>query len=104
MARHRLLETVRAYTAERLEEAGEASALRAGHARFYLELAERAEPELTGPEQQRWFERLEVEHANLRSALEWCLSHGESEWGLRLGGALVLFWRPRRCGEPGSWH
>lgn len=93
--RYRLLETVRVYAGERLEEARETAVLREAHARFYLALSERAEPELTGPDQQAWLERLEAEHANLRSAIEWSLSHGHAEWALRLAGALVLFWRVR---------
>lgn len=94
-ARYRLLETVRAYGADRLEETGETAALREAHARFYLSLAEDAEPQLVGPAQEGWFERLEAERANFRGALEWALSGGRSEWALRLAGALVLFWRVR---------
>ncbi|HWF74560.1 MAG TPA: hypothetical protein VG186_14515, partial [Solirubrobacteraceae bacterium] len=93
--RYRLLETLRAFASERLEEAGETRERRESHARFYLHLAERAEPDLTGPDQQRWFTCLEAERANLGSALEWSLGHGRSEWALRLAGALVLFWRVR---------
>jgi len=94
-SRPRLLETIGAYGAKRLEEAGETTALRVAHARFFLELAELAEPGLTGPHQQEWLDRLEADHANLRSALEWSLSHGPSEWALRMAGSLVLFWRVR---------
>ncbi|MCA1677574.1 MAG: tetratricopeptide repeat protein [Actinobacteria bacterium] len=93
--RYRLLETIRAYAAERLEEAGETPALRRAHAGHYLALAERAEPKLTGPEQAVWFKRLDSEHANLRAAIEWSLSHGKPDWALRLAGALVLFWHVR---------
>jgi predicted ATPase/DNA-binding CsgD family transcriptional regulator len=93
--RYRLLETIRAYAADRLEEGGEGPVVREAHARFYLDLAERAEPELTGPDQQRWFDRLDREHENLRLAVRWSLGHGQSEWALRLAGALVLFWRVR---------
>jgi len=101
---YRLLETIRVYAAERLEDAGEAAALRASHARFYLALAEQAEPELTGRHQEEWFERLEAERANLRSAIEWSLSHGQEEWALRLVGALVLFWRIRcRFSDGREW-
>ncbi len=93
--RYGLLETIRAYASDRLEEAGEAAGLRERHVRFYLALAEQAEPELAGPHQARWLERLEGERANLRLALEWSLGHGHSERALRLAGALVLFWRVR---------
>lgn len=91
--RYRLLETIRAYAAERLEEAGEAGFVREAHARFYLALAEEAEPELTGSDQERWFDRLEMERSNLCAAVEWSAGHGRGEWALRLAGALVIFWR-----------
>ena len=93
--RYRLLETIRAYARERLEEAGETAARREEHARFYVGLAERAEPELTGPAQEGWFERLDLERPNLRAALEWSVGHGREEWALGMTGALVLFWRVR---------
>jgi predicted ATPase/DNA-binding CsgD family transcriptional regulator len=93
--RLRLLETIRAYGAQRLEGAGEAAATRAAHARHYLTLAERAEGELTGPAQERWLERLELERQDMRSALSWSLSSGHGDWSLRIAGALVLFWRVR---------
>ncbi len=94
-ARFRLLETIRAYAGDRLEEAGESAGSRAAHARFYMALAERAEVELAGPRQEHWFARLEAERANLRAAIEWSLGCGQSEWALRLAGSLVLFWRVR---------
>ena len=94
-SRYRLLETIRTYAGEKLQQAGEAPDLRTAHAHFYLALAERAEPELTGPRQEPWLERLEAERANLRAAVEWSLSHGQTELALRLAGALVLFWRAR---------
>ena len=69
--------------------------------RYYLALAEKAEPELTGREQERFFERLEHEHANLRAALEFSLAEGRDEWALRLSAALTLFWRVRGHFERG---
>ena len=62
-----MLETIRAYAADRLDESGEADAFKEAHARFYLGLAEEANPEITGPDQEGWFERLDAEHETCAS-------------------------------------
>lgn len=92
-----LLETVREYAQERLDASGELAAARRAHAHYYLELAERAAPELRGRDQRTWHLRLEREHDNLRSALRWLLDHAttEQEAALRLSGALGYFWYVR---------
>ncbi|MFL5734305.1 MAG: ATP-binding protein, partial [Chloroflexia bacterium] len=87
-----MLETLREYALERLEESGEGEEVRRGHAHVFLELAERAEPELLGADQGEWFERLEREHDNLRAALGWGLDGGEVETTARIAGALRRFW------------
>ncbi|MET7670521.1 BTAD domain-containing putative transcriptional regulator [Micromonospora luteifusca] len=80
--RYRLLESVAAFCLDRLTDADE---VRARHAAYYTELAERADPELRGAEQQRWLAQLDAETANLRSAL---VNGG----GLRLAVALSWYW------------
>jgi predicted ATPase len=90
-----MLEPVRQYGLERLEESGEAERVRDRHARYYLALAEEAAPELKGARQTMWLEQLETEHGNLRGALSWALERGEAELGLRLGAALGEFWSLR---------
>ncbi|MFQ5796796.1 MAG: BTAD domain-containing putative transcriptional regulator, partial [Candidatus Bipolaricaulia bacterium] len=91
--RFRMLETIREYGLERLETSGEAEATRHTYADYYLALAEEAEPELHGgPEQEMWLDRLEMEHDNLRAALEWLEQSEEVEEELRLAGALWWFW------------
>jgi tetratricopeptide (TPR) repeat protein len=93
--RYLMLQTIREFALERLEVGGEDQTIRARHARVFLDLAERAAPNLIGPRQAEWLDRLEAEHDNLRAALEWALVAGESEIALRLGGALWRFWQIR---------
>jgi predicted ATPase/DNA-binding SARP family transcriptional activator/DNA-binding CsgD family transcriptional regulator len=90
--RYRMLEPVRQYARERLEESGESDAVCGRHAAFFLALAEEAEPELKGERQQEWLGRMEAEHDNFRAALSWALERGEAELGVRLSAALVEFW------------
>ena len=90
--RYRMLEPVRQYAQELLEESGEAEQVRRRHAAFFLALAERAEPEIRGPDQVEWLERLEQENGNLRAAMGWALSQDDVETAARLGWALWLFW------------
>ena len=93
--RYRLLEPVRQYALEKLEESGEAEALRLRHASYFLVLAEEAEPGLWGAEEATWLGCLESEHDNLRAALSWSLEHGRTEATLRFAGALSRFWETR---------
>lgn len=93
--RYRLLETVRQFAQEKLE-AAEAREARGRHRGFFLALAEQAETHLRGPEQVQWLNRLELEHDNLRTALEWSqFEPGSEEAALRLAGALGGFWEVR---------
>lgn len=93
--RYRMLEPVRQYAQEHLEESGEAERVRDRHAKYHLALAERAAQELMGAQQETWLEQLRTEHDNLRAALGWSLEGGEAELGLRLSGALGEFWHIR---------
>ncbi|HZS86228.1 MAG TPA: tetratricopeptide repeat protein [Chloroflexota bacterium] len=87
-----LLETIREYGQERLEESGAADAVRRAQAAYYLALTREAEPELRGAAQAAWLDRLEREHANVRAVLAWARERGEAALGLRLAGALWRFW------------
>ena len=97
--RFAMLETIREYGLEVLASSGEAEAMHQAHAAYWLALAEQAEPQLTSSQQLTWFERLELEHDNLRAALSWFLEQGadeqRSEFSLRLSGALSQFWEIR---------
>jgi non-specific serine/threonine protein kinase len=94
--RFMMLQTVREYALERLEESGELENVRRRHAGYFLELAQNEEQASQGPLQRAWLERLETEHDNLRASLEWSLtSQGDTELGLQLTGALSHFWYVR---------
>jgi predicted ATPase/DNA-binding NarL/FixJ family response regulator len=102
--RFAMLETIREYAVERFEAGGDAETWRQRHAEYYLALAEQAAPELVGPRQASWLERLEREHDNLRAALSWALEDDQAELGLRLAGALGRFWEVRgHFGEGRGW-
>jgi tetratricopeptide (TPR) repeat protein len=90
-----LLEMIREYAWERLEASGEAETMGRRHVEYFVELAERAEPELHRANQLLWLDWLDEEHDNLRAALEWSLTNGEAELALRLVGALGWFWHMR---------
>ena len=92
-ARYRLPESVRQYGRERLQESGEANDVQRRHRDWHLDLAERAESQSRGHDQDAWLDRLETEHDNMRAALAWSKSaeEGVEAW-LRLAGALSWFW------------
>ena len=87
-----MLESLREFGLEQVEARGEHGEVRARHAAFFLDLAERAEPELHRREQHLWVRRLEAEHGNCRVALGWLLDTGDAERAARLASALHWFW------------
>ncbi|HEV2235327.1 MAG TPA: adenylate/guanylate cyclase domain-containing protein, partial [Ktedonobacterales bacterium] len=93
--RFRLLETIRQYARDRLQESGEAALIRDRHLTCYIRFAEEAEPHLRRAEQMEWLERIEREHDNLRAALAWALESGTNDRALELAGALAYFWTLR---------
>jgi len=103
--RYRLLETVRQYARDRLFERGEGIQWRDRHLACFLAVAEQAEPQLVGADQRAWLDRLEADHDNLRSSLAWSSAEGgNASSGLRLAGALRLFWSIRGyLGEGRGW-
>jgi predicted ATPase/DNA-binding XRE family transcriptional regulator len=103
-ARIALLETIRAFAAERLRAAGEEAVARAAHARYFLQVAEAAAGDLKGADQSAALARLDRERANLYAALGWCVETGEATMAMRLAGALGLYWEVRGLiGEGRAW-
>ncbi len=93
--RYALLETVRQYAAERLQDMDERPAIRDRHLAWHLALAEEVEPDLGGSAQRGGLAVLEREHDNLRAALAWAREREDGESGLRLAAALWRFWNMR---------
>ena len=89
-----MLESIREFAAERLEESGEGAVIRGAHAAFFLTLAEAAEPELIGPNQIDVLNRLDTEYDNIRGALTHYLDI-EPGQALRLAASLWRFWWTR---------
>jgi predicted ATPase/DNA-binding SARP family transcriptional activator len=83
--RYRLLESIAEYARERLAETGDEAEVRADHATFYEDLAERAGHHLRGTDQREWLARLDAEAANFRAALD----HRPTP---RLVNALAWYW------------
>ncbi|MCA1643976.1 MAG: tetratricopeptide repeat protein [Chloroflexi bacterium] len=100
--RYRYLETIRQYADEKLVESGEAESLRTRHRDWYLRLAEEAMEGMEGAEQKSWWDRLELEHDNLRAALTWSVAGPSgSEALLSLVGFLGRFWHTRGYAREG---
>jgi predicted ATPase len=94
-ARYDMLEVIREYAQEQLRATEEDDQTMERHAVWFLDLAERAAPMLTGVERGLWLDQLEHELDNLRKALRWALDHHRIELGMRLAAALWRFWQIR---------
>ncbi|MEK6274537.1 MAG: tetratricopeptide repeat protein [Actinomycetota bacterium] len=102
--RFEMLETIREYAVEHLGESADRDTWRTRHADYFLGLANRAEPNLYGPDQSLWLERIETEHANLNAAREFLTRAGDGERALELTAAIWRFLSIRgRLGECRTW-
>jgi predicted ATPase/class 3 adenylate cyclase len=90
-----MLQVIREYAMERLQESGEADAIRNRHAAAFQALAEAAAPHLFGADRKTWLDRLDIDHDNFRAAFDWAQSSGEVARALGLGGAFWRFWQMR---------
>jgi predicted ATPase len=102
--RYDVHELLRQYLSEKLTESGAASAIARRHLDHYSRLAHQAEDQLYGPDQEGWFDRLQVEYDNIAAALAWSIRENELEVGLRLACALHFFWEERGYFQDGrAW-
>ncbi|MBK8551580.1 MAG: tetratricopeptide repeat protein [Ignavibacteria bacterium] len=90
--RYRILETLKQYGKDKLKEAKETEEILSKHLNYFMGLAEAAEQKLYGKDAQVWIEKLESDHVNLQSGIDWSLSGGDREKGIRLAESLWYFW------------
>src|SRR6266498_4218451 len=93
--RYHGLETIRQFMWEKLMNGEERDIFFQAHAEYFLKFAEAAEPQLVRAQQILWINRLEIEHDNLRAALQWFMRTEHADSALRLTGALGHFWHIR---------
>ena len=98
-ARYGMLETIRQYARNKLIQSGEIEEYRNRHLNYFADLSATIGPELWRSEQVTWMDRLETEHDNLRTALEWSMCEGcEKEHviaGMRIATSIFIFWLVR---------
>lgn len=102
--RFRMLEPIRQYGYDRLAASGEEELLRRRHRDYYNELGQRCVAEWFGPDQDAWLATLRAEHANIRSALEFCAKNpAEVQAGLSLAAAMKAHWHAGFLREGRHW-
>jgi non-specific serine/threonine protein kinase len=89
--RYYLLETIRQYAREKLNDSGKAEQVRARHLDYFFNLAQKEEPKIYGSGQAEWLQKLDDESENMRTALEWSLQ-GNIGAGQQLAAALWWSW------------
>ncbi|MGV9923991.1 BTAD domain-containing putative transcriptional regulator [Nocardia rhamnosiphila] len=90
--RYRMLDTIRQYARDRLEESEEADAARRAHLAYFTGLAATAEPHLRRGEQLEWLAALGAEHDNIAVAMRGALAAGDAAGALRLAAAAGWYW------------
>jgi predicted ATPase len=99
--RFRMLETIREYALERLQQSAEDAATKRAHAAYCLVLAEEGNPDLGESERAAWLARCDMEHDDFRASLDWLFQTGDLDWGFRFCMALFRFWDMREHSEEG---
>jgi predicted ATPase/DNA-binding XRE family transcriptional regulator len=90
--RFTMLVTIQQFALDRLRRMDDEAEVRQWHIAHFLELAERADREIHGPNQVEWLDRLEAEHDNYRAALDWCVANNMTEFALLLHNTLSWAW------------
>ena len=103
-ARYRLLDTVRQFGRERLQQSGETEAAYQQYGAWVHQLAEEAETQLRGPHQGSWLDRIEAEFEHIRVVMRWYLEQGNAAPVVRVSTVLVVFCEHRtHAREVSTW-
>jgi predicted ATPase/DNA-binding CsgD family transcriptional regulator len=103
--RYRMLETIRQYGRDRLTASGQRSVLQRRHRDYYQQVARTARSQWFGPDQIAWQARLRREHANLRAALEFCLTEpGQAQAALSIAADIWFYFISGHVGEGRWWY
>lgn len=102
--RYRMLETIREFGLDRLQDSGEGEirAAREAHAAYILALTANLRERFYAPDHEEALARLDIERDNSRAALRWAVDANEAEFGLRLSTALSAFWFSRGYYQEGQ--
>jgi predicted ATPase/DNA-binding CsgD family transcriptional regulator len=93
VVRYRMLDTIREFGRERLDETGDLARLRRRHRDAYLRMVEQADADWVSPRQVEWFSRLDREHINIQAAVDHSLTEpGEVDAAMRMLTALFHFY------------
>jgi predicted ATPase/class 3 adenylate cyclase len=90
-----MLETIREFASERLDQDGQRGQMESRHIAYFRDLAERGEQSFLGPDRIGWLDRFEREHDNVRGALRRAIDTGQVDGGLALAASLWRFWFQR---------
>ena len=88
-----MLQVIREFASERLEQSGESEEIRNRHADAFCSLATAASANLFGADQKMWLDRFELDHDNFRAALDWCVAQNDAERAQGLAASLWRFWQ-----------
>ncbi len=93
--RFRMLDTIREFAAEQLEERGERVEIKRRHTETFVAFAEALTPRLSRDDQRLWLGRLERDHDNIRAVLDRAVAAGDGQTAIRLGFAMWRYWQKR---------
>ena len=93
--RYSVLETIKQYGEEKLKESNETEKFCTKHLFHFAELSSMAKFKLSGKTNLEWLDKMETEHNNFISAIDWSVHSGEKEKGSLIAAELGLFWITR---------